>query len=579
MSMFKRQPVVTPIGHGRAPVKAAPAGQGSGNMTAPVGSRARFVFVMAACSLCFGAITLRLVGVTALQPAGVVKSAGAAQKIRYKRPDLTDRNDIIMAKDLNKTSLYADSTKIIDVDEVVERLTAILPEIDPRRLRAKLAHKSKFIWIKRGLTPRQHARIFQLGLPGLEFERENSRVYPKGQIAAHILGHVNVDNKGTAGIEKYIDTIGLSNTDTLAPVRLSIDLRAQHAMREELIAAMKLYKAKAISAVVLDVHTGEVLAMSSLPDYDPNAPAKSLNKNTLNRMTAGVYELGSVFKAFTVAMALDVGAATLKSKYDARTAIKAASFKIDDFHAKRRILTVPEVFIYSSNIGAAKIALDVGMEQQKAFLKRIGLLTRLQTELPESRQPIFPKIWRPVNVMTIGYGHGLAVSPLQAASAAAALVNGGKLITPTFLKRSEAAALFSARQVLKPETSAKMRYLMRLNVTEGTARKADVPGYLVGGKTGTAEKATRYGYAKNKLLTSFMGTFPVNAPKYVILVVLDEPKGIEQTHGYATSGWNAAPVSAKIIARIAPMLGVLPVSNTAQPSSGAMLAAFEKEPR
>ena len=578
MSFFKRQPVVKPLGH-RGSSLTADGVRASGKAVIHVGNRARFVFVMAACSLCFGMISLRLVEVAAVAQTGLERRAGSAQNIRYQRPDLMDRNDIIMAKDLNKTSLYADSTKIIDIDEVVEKLTAVLPDLDPRRLRAKLSHKSKFIWIKRGLTPRQHARIFRLGLPGLEFERENSRVYPNGQIAAHILGHVNVDNKGTAGIEKYIDTIGLSNADALAPVKLSIDLRVQHAVREELVAAMQLYKAKAVSAVVLDVHTGEVLAMSSLPDYDPNDPAKSLNKNTLNRMTAGVYELGSVFKAFTVAMALDSGVATLKSKYDARKAIRAASFKIDDFHAKRRILTVPEVFIYSSNIGAAKIALDVGRKRQKAFLKRLGLLTRLQTELPESRQPMFPKTWRPVNVMTIGYGHGLAVSPLQAASAAAALVNGGKLITPTFLKRSEAVALFSAKQVLKPETSADMRYLMRLNVTKGTARKADVPGYLVGGKTGTAEKATRHGYSKNKLLTSFMGTFPTNAPKYVILVVLDEPKGLKQTHGYATSGWNAAPVTAKIVARIAPMLGVLPEDPSVEIFRRPVLAAFDKEPR
>ena len=577
MGFFKTQPVVKPLDR-RGEIKTANPVRAGGKSGVLIGNRARFVFIMASCALCFGAITLRLVDVAAMARSEVMQNAVATSKLRYQRPDLTDRNGNIMAKDLNKTSLYADPAKIIDVDEVVEKLTSVLPDLDPRRLRARLLRKSRFIWIKRELTPRQHARIFRFGLPGLEFERENSRVYPNGQIAAHILGHVNVDNKGTAGIEKYIDSAGLSNAKTLKPVKLSVDLRVQHAVREELAKALETFKAKAASAVVLDVHTGEVLAMSSLPDYDPNNPAKSLNKNTLNRMTAGVYELGSVFKAFTVAMALDAGVATLKSKYDARKAIRAASFKIDDFHAKRRILTVPEVFIYSSNIGAAKIALDVGRKRQKDFLKRLGLLTRLQTELPESRQPMFPKTWRPVNVMTIGYGHGLAVSPLQAASAAAALVNGGKLITPTFLKRSEAVALFSAKQVLKPETSADMRYLMRLNVTSGTARKADVPGYLVGGKTGTAEKATRHGYSKNKLLTSFMGTFPTNAPEYVILVVLDEPKGIKKTHGYATSGWNAAPVTAAIVSRIAPMLGVLPEGQNAEITRQPRLAAFEKEP-
>ncbi len=577
MRIFTSQPVVKPLmregGHlfrDKQPPVVLPGGV--------AGSRGRFIFVIAACCLCFGAISLRLVDVATRQ-VNEKSHITSSNKERYLRPDLMDRNGNIMAKDLNKTSLFADPGKIIDLDEVVEKVTAILPDVDAFKLRRKLTKKSAFAWIKRGLSPRQHASIFQLGLPGLGFLRESSRVYPNGRIAAHILGHVNVDNRGIAGLEKYIDTIGLSNSDAMAPVKLSIDLRAQHAMREELAAAMERYKAKAASAVVLNVHTGEVLAMSSLPDYDPNEPSGALKKSNLNRMTAGVYELGSVFKAFTVAMAIDEGTGNLKSRYDARKPIRAASFKIDDFHAKRRILTMGEVFIYSSNIGAAKMAMDVGAKRQKEFLKRLGLLDRLQTELPESRQPMFPKTWRPVNVMTIGYGHGLAVSPLQAASAAAALVNGGKLITPTFLRRSEASALFSAKQVLKPETSADMRYLMRLNVTEGTAGKADVPGYRVGGKTGTAEKVTKSGYARDKLLTSFMGTFPTDAPQYVILVVLDEPKGLKETHGYATSGWNAAPVSANIIRRIAPMLGVLPEGQSAQVFTGPLLAAFNKEPR
>lgn len=574
MAMFAPKLKVKPINAigstGQPGREAAPRTQ--------VGAPGRFVLIISACAVCFGVIGLRLADIAMVDAGEETVKAAATDSRRYFRPDLTDRNGNILAKDLYSPSLYADSGRIIDVDEVVEKLTPILTGLDPDNLDKKLRRKSAFIWLKRGLTPKQQSKIHALGLPGLGFVREKQRVYPNGRIAAHVLGHVNIDNRGIAGIEKYIDRIGLTNTDVLAPLALSIDLRAQHAVSEELAEAIKTYKAKAASAVVLDVHTGEVLALSSLPDYDPNAPSEALKAKNLNRMTAGVYELGSVFKAFTIAMALDEGIATLKSRYDARFAIKRAGFKIDDFHAKRRVLTVSEVFIYSSNIGAAKMAEAAGIKTQKAFLRKMGLLDRLQTELPESRQPLYPKNWRPLNLLTIAYGHGLAVSPLQTASAAAALVNGGKMITPTFLRRSEAHALFSAKQVISPETSAKMRYLMRLNVTKGTARKANAPGFRVGGKTGTAEKATRYGYSKNKLLTSFMGTFPVDAPRYVIYVLLDEPKGTKQTHGYATSGWNAAPVTARIVKRIAPMLGVLPAESAGSILNGTVLANFKQNP-
>ncbi|PLX44724.1 MAG: hypothetical protein C0605_01945 [Hyphomicrobiales bacterium] len=576
MGMFTPKLKVKPI---RAVGSYGAAGHGA-PVSVEVGGPGRFLLVISACALCFAVIGLRLADIALVEKGAGNAHIAVADSRRYERPDLTDRNGNILAKDLYSPSLYADAGQIIDVDEVVEKLSPILTELTPDDLDRKLRRKSAFIWLKRGLTPKQQSKIHALGLPGLGFVREKQRVYPNGRIAAHVLGHVNIDNRGIAGIEKYIDRIGLSNNKELTPLALSIDLRAQHVVSKELAAALITYKAKAATAVVLDVHTGEVLALSSLPDYDPNAPSDALKPDNLNRMTAGVYELGSVFKTFTVAMALDEGVATLKSRYDARSPIRKAGFKIDDFHAQRRVLTVPEVFIYSSNIGAAKMAEASGIKTQKAFLRKLGLLDRMQTELPESRNPLYPKDWKPLNMLTIAFGHGLAVSPLQAAAAAAALVNGGKMITPTFLCRSEARALFSARQVISPETSAKMRYLMRLNVTKGTARKADVPGFRVGGKTGTAEKPTRYGYSKNKLLTSFMGTFPADAPRYLILVMLDEPKGIPETHGYATSGWNAAPVTARIVKRIAPMLGVLPAEDGEQAGAGAgtVLANFKQHP-
>jgi cell division protein FtsI (penicillin-binding protein 3) len=334
-------------------------------------------------------------------------------------------------------------------------------------------------------------------------------------------------------------------------------MAAQHALRDELTAAKEKYKANAATGLLLDVRTGEVIALSSLPDFDPNKPGK-LESSQLNRMTTGAFEMGSTFKALTIAMALDSGMAQLTSIFNAREPLKYGNFTIDDFHAQRRALTVPEIFIHSSNIGSAKMALAVGVEGHKAFLRKMGQLERLRTELPEGTDPLVPKNWSELSTVTIAFGHGLSVAPLQAAMATAALVNGGKLITPTFLKRSEFEAKDVARQVIKPETSDKMRYLMRLNVEQGTAKRAEVEGYYVGGKTGTSEKVEKGKYVKNKLLTSFMGVFPADQPKYLLLVMLDEPQPTPESKGQATSGHNAVPAAGKIIARVAPLLGLKP---------------------
>jgi cell division protein FtsI (penicillin-binding protein 3) len=331
----------------------------------------------------------------------------------------------------------------------------------------------------------------------------------------------------------------------------------QHALTDELTAAKEKFKSLGAAGVVLDVNTGEVIAMGSLPDFDPNKPGK-LENNQLNQLVTGAFEMGSTFKALTLAMALDSGAAQLTSIFNAREPLKYGNFTIDDFHAQRRALTVPEIFIHSSNIGSAKMALAVGVEGHKAFLKKMGQLDRLRTELPESTHPIVPKNWSELSTVTIAFGHGLSVAPLQAAMATAALVNGGRLIPPTFLKRSEEDAKQLAQQVIKPSTSEKMRYLMRLNVEQGTAKRAEVEGYYVGGKTGTSEKVEKGKYVKNKLLTSFMGVFPADKPKYLLLVMLDEPQPTPESKGQATSGHNAVPVAGKIIARVAPLLGLNP---------------------
>lgn len=521
--------------------------------------------VMGAFLFCFAIVAGRITAVSVWPADPPAKKTVEERPVKFPRPDIVDRNGVVLATEVRISSIFADPRKIIDVDEAIELLTANLPDLSATDLRQKFTSKRAFVWIKREITPSQQARVHNLGIPGIGFREETLRAYPNRRAAVHVLGHVDVDSRGLAGIEKYLDGRGslyvasLAQTEEVAtaPVSLSLDLRVQHALKDELKAAMERFRSVGAGGLVLDVRSGEVVALVSLPDYNPNLPETSLDAKVLNRLIAGVYELGSTFKTITFAMALDEGVTTLESTYDASEPIRVGSFRINDYHAKRRVLTVPEVFIYSSNIGTAKMALDVGLERHMAFLEKLGLTRRLNTELP-GRQPLLPPRWNKVASMTVGFGHGLSVTPLQLAAAGAALVNGGYLITPTFLIRDAAVAADMAVRVIKPETSAIMRQLLMLNVAEGTARKAAVPGYRVGGKTGSAEKVVNGRYAKNKLLTSFMGMFPGDDPRYLVFVMLDEPKAAEGTHGYKTSGWNAVPTAGRVIARIAPTLGVEP---------------------
>ncbi len=492
----------------------------------------------------------------------------ASDAVSASRPDILDREGRLLASDIKTPSLFANPMRIqksVGVDEAMELITAVLPDLDNAETRERLSARKRFVWLKREITPKQQAELHRQGIPGIGFLRESRRIYPGGAEASHILGHVNLANAGAAGIERWIDggglaelhQAGLASGRSLEPVELALDLSVQHALRDELVAAKDKFKAIAAAGLLLNVNTGEVVAMASLPDFDPNKPGK-LETNQLNRLVSGAFEMGSTFKALTLAMALDSGKANLQSSFDARQPLQYGNFTINDFHAQRRILTVPEIFTYSSNIGSAKMALAVGVEGHRAFMKKMGQLDRLRTELPEGTDPLVPKNWSELSTVTIAFGHGLSVAPLQAAMATAALVNGGKLIPPTFLKRSEDDAKYLARQVIKPDTSEKMRYLMRLNVEKGSATRAEVEGFYVGGKTGTAEKVEKGKYVKNKLLTAFMGVFPADQPKYLLLVMLDEPQPTPESKGQATSGHNAVPVAGKIIARIAPLLGLKP---------------------
>ena len=530
-----------------------------------VKARARIGLAILAFGICYAVIAGRLVMYAATDNTTVRRSY-SADAVATARPDILDRNGEILATDVRMPSLFAEPHRIIDKDEAVELLATVIPDIDAAEVRERLSSRRRFVWLRREITTKQRQEIHRLGLPGIGFMHENKRVYPSGPLASHLLGHVNIDNQGIAGIEKWLDSRGLADLhlaglarDRLQrPVELAVDLRVQHAIRDELVKARTKYKALAAAGLVLDARTGEIVSMVSVPDYDPNNPREALDPTRINRLTTGVFEMGSTFKALTLAMAIDSGKMNLNSVFDARVPLQYGRHTINDYHGQKRMLTMPEVFTYSSNIGTARMALALGVEHHKQFLRRLGQLDRLRTELPESAEPIVPRRWQEINTVTIAFGHGLSVAPLQAMMANAALVNGGMLIPPTFRKRTEEEAMKVATRVLKAETSEKMRYLMRLNAEKGTAKRADVDGFYVGGKTGTSEKVVNGRYVKNKLLNSFTAVFPADRPRYLLLVMLDEPQVIPETHGYATSGWNAAPTAGLIIARIAPLLAITP---------------------
>ncbi|WP_422022194.1 peptidoglycan D,D-transpeptidase FtsI family protein [Roseibium sp.] len=527
--------------------------------------KSRVYLAMLAFACVYAAIGGRLIYLAQMDEAPSRAWISAQDSVAASRPDLIDRNGEILATDIKTASLYAEPRRILDVDEAVEGLTRVLPDLDEALVRRRLESGAGFVWLKREMTPDKAEQVHDLGLPGIGFLSENQRFYPGGPTAGHIVGAVNVDNQGLSGIEKYVDdqwlrdlqSIGFASGRTMEPVRLSVDLRVQHVVRDELVKAMERYRAIAAAGIVLDAKTGEVVAMSSLPDYDPNDRSEALEKDRLNRATGGVFEMGSVFKAFTTAMALDSGAVTINDSFDATRPLRAAGRTITDFHGKNRILSVPEIFIYSSNIGTAKMMLATGVARQKEFMERLHLTKRLQTELPENAAPLLPPKWNELAAMTISFGHGLSVTPMQTAVAAAAMVNGGSLLPPTFVPRTQEEVKALKKQVISPEVSRMMRYLFRLNVLSGSGRRADVPGYTVGGKTGTAEKIENGVYVSNKRRNSFLSAFPMDDPRYVVLVVLDEPKSEREGIG-ATAGLNTAPTTGAIIRRAAPMLGVMP---------------------
>ncbi len=514
----------------------------------------------------FAVIGVQLGQLTLLHHVAPVNPELAAHEPRQPRPDIVDRNGVVMATDISVSSLYADPRKIIDVDEAVELLTANIPDLDAKSLREKLKQPGRaFVWLKRQVGPEERDAIYNLGIPGVGFVEERKRVYPLARLAAHTIGYVDVDTKGIAGIEKFLDDQGAiytaslnePTTHTSAPAELSIDIRVQQAVTDEVSKAITKFRAKAGGGIILDIETGEILALASLPDFNPNTDNKQITSDQQNKLTSGVYELGSVIKAVTFAMALDYGTASLASHFATGAPLQIGKFRIHDLHTRAE-QSLEEVFTNSSNIGTAKMALAVGLDRHMDFLKRVGLMDRLVTELPESAKPLLPHTWSKLSSATAAFGHGFAVQPLQGLSVIGDLINGGMSVQPTFLKRSKEDALALAHRLVKSETSATMRYLFRANVQKGTGEFADVLGYRVGGKTGTAEKVVHGRYVKDRVLSSFIGAFPMDHPKYAILVMLDEPQAAPETHGFTTAGWNAVPTASNIIKRVAPMLDVVP---------------------
>jgi|JI10StandDraft_1071094.scaffolds.fasta_scaffold84919_3 cell division protein FtsI (penicillin-binding protein 3) len=535
-------------------------------------SHSRLMLGLGLFAVAFVVIAARLAMVTLMPAEHETLRVAAAPNA--DRADILDRNGVVLATSLTTASLYANPHQIREPDAVAAQLAEVLPDMPLEPTSAKLSTDKTFIWLKRNLTPKQQQAVNRLGIPGLYFQYETKRVYPQGNLTAHVVGFSDVDSRGLAGVERSFD-------DVLAggqrPLQLSIDVRIQHILHEEISRAIADFTAIGGAGMVMDIQTGEMLALVSLPDFDPARPGEASDDARFNRATLGTYEMGSTFKLFNTAIGLDSGTVTLAGGYDATHSIKIGRFSIDDFHGKHRWLSIPEIFTYSSNIGSAKLADAFGAEVQKTYLQRLGLLSKSAIELAEVGVPQYPKNWRRVNTMTISYGHGVSVAPIQVVSAVGAVANGGILRQPTLLKRA-AHEVESGTRVVSEQTSAQIRQLMRLVVQVGTGKKANAPGYLVGGKTGTADKQEGKGYSENSRMAAFVAAFPMNAPRYAVVVMVDEPKPNAHSYGYATAGWVAAPVVGALVQRMAPLMGISPIpdeSPLAQNPLVAMVADYD----
>jgi cell division protein FtsI (penicillin-binding protein 3) len=478
------------------------------------------------------------------------------------RADIVDRNGVPLASTYEAFGLAARPADITgDTAELVRRLAHILPDHEASAIAAALHHPGRFRYIARRIRPDQAQRVRELGEPGLTLEREPDRLYPNLSLAAHLIGTTTIDGEGSAGIERAFNARLTDPERRDQPLVISMDARVQQALESELAAEMERQQAEGAAGVVMDVNTGEVLAMASLPAYNLNQPGGLPGMpEYINRATLGVYELGSTFKPFTVAMALEAGVVpSLATKYSV-SGLRVGRHSITDVHRRGGPFTVPEVVIYSSNVATARMAEQMGRETQEAFLRRLGMMDRAAGEILEKGRTLTPppNNWGLSSVLTVGFGHGIAVTPLHLANAYATLVNGGIHRPATYLRVLPGQQVPGER-VFSEEVSRLSNGMLRLAVTEGTGRRADAPGYRVGGKTGTAEKPRPGGgYYKNRNIATFAGAFPMDAPRYVIVIMIDDPRGAQETGFSRGAGAVAAPVFRNVVHRIAPVLGVLP---------------------
>lgn len=522
----------------------------------------RLMILLLLFAAAVGVVLLRLVvlGVSA-DPAAV--RAGVLNA-SWARGDIVDRNGEPLARTIEAWGIGVHPKKVLgDKQVLAAKLAEMIPTHDQAWFYARLTMDSSFTFLEHHASPSLVTEVNALGEPALVFEKEPERLYPQTTLAAHVLGFLSPDAAegrlvGASGIERAFDERLSSPVERGTPLALSIDYRVQAAMESELGQAMNAYQARGATGVVLDVNTGEVIAMASLPVFNPNKVGAANTESLRNNVTQSVYELGSAFKPITMAAAIESGVVTSMSKrYDATQPLHVGGFTIHDDHSQKRFLNVPETLIHSSNIVTARIADELGKDRLAAMFTALGFATRPDIELREKQKPIWPKYWARTTVMTTAYGHGIAVTPLHLANAYATLVNGG-IWRPTTLLRVTPGSQAKGRRVISQATSDRMRQLLRLIVTEGTGRKAEAPGYRVGGKTGTAEVAGGGGYLKNANVSTFAAAFPMDAPRYVVLAMLDSPKRVAENQFQTTAAYTAGPVVSRVIARTGAMLGVMP---------------------
>lgn len=543
----------------------------------------RIYFLIAIFVLGFFVVTVRVYDLMILQ--GVLGSEARTKLYEQrmveadkkqdsaKRADIIDRNGVLLATSLKITSLYADPKIMVDPQDTAKQLSELFPTLSYGDLLKKFQdRKKRFVWLKRNITPEEQNKIMYIGDPGLAFRDEYKRFYPQGSLTSHVVGFTNIDGKGLAGIERSYDSLLRTNAVTDEPLRLSVDTRLQHILRREIALAQSDFNGIGSAGIIMEAKTGNILAAVSLPDFNPLHPQKPESTPMFNRVFQGVYEMGSTFKIFSTAALIETKGVSLDQKFDVRHPIKRGSFTINDYHPEGRILTLPEVFMYSSNIGTAMMGEMTGTANLKNFYKKLGFFDKPIVDLEEVGSPIYPKDWRELNTLTATFGHGVAVSPLQMTSAVASIVNGGTQVLPTLVQAPDIVdakeKISSAPRIVSAQTSETIRQLMRLVVTNGTGKNANVEGFEVGGKTGTAEKIVGGRYDRNRRVASFVAAFPIQDPEYVVFVMVDEPKPNKKSYGYATAGWVAAPAAARVISNMGSVLGMPAVKSehdTAEP--------------